>query len=282
VSTKKDPKKKPKPVNIATVDAPVVSGGSKPPGHPAPVKLAPPAPFPGWVRMTAETPAGGRGQTITGLVGDGSPKVSGGGGGWQSIPRDGRVGLQWWAGRDAPAVTFPLVFADNDGVTDPAQPIRVEERVEILERMFGVRGADDAPPPPIRFNSAGLIPLDASNPDTAPWRWVVTACDEADGTIRDSIGRRIFVSYTITLTRLVDDQLLISEADKRSTLARNALSVDAGRYQRYIVRKGDTLVGIAKRQYDDYDRWRDIGKANNIKHSTQVLKPGRVLRLPLP
>lgn len=47
----------------------------------------------------------------------------------------------------------------------------------------------------------------------------------------------------------------------------------------YVIRKGDTLRKIANRFYGDPSVWRQIAKANGIKHPNN-LKPGRKIKLP--
>lgn len=47
----------------------------------------------------------------------------------------------------------------------------------------------------------------------------------------------------------------------------------------YVVKKGDTLQGIAHKFYKDTSKWRKIADANNIKHP-KLLKVGRKLVIP--
>lgn len=47
----------------------------------------------------------------------------------------------------------------------------------------------------------------------------------------------------------------------------------------FVVRRGDTLSGIAGQVYRDPARWRDIARANGISDPRRV-RPGDVLRLP--
>lgn len=47
----------------------------------------------------------------------------------------------------------------------------------------------------------------------------------------------------------------------------------------HIVRRGDTLSGIAAEAYNDPGLWRHIAKANGI-HNPRALAPGQVLRIP--
>jgi nucleoid-associated protein YgaU len=49
--------------------------------------------------------------------------------------------------------------------------------------------------------------------------------------------------------------------------------------KRYVVRRGDTLSGIAGRQYGDPKNWRPVAEANNIDDPL-ALTPGEVLTIP--
>jgi nucleoid-associated protein YgaU len=215
-------------------------------------------------------------QDVQALIGDGTPKVSAGGGGWQAVPRDGRVASQWWNGRDAPAVTLPIVLAD-DPFEDKLTPVK--ERVNALQTFWGVNLYDYEQPPPLRFDSRGLVPLDFR--EQSLWLWTLSACDESDGTIRDEAGNVIFATYTITLQRLVNDDVALSEASKRrraADLRRTELSLND---KVYYVRHGDTLTGIAAKQYGQPDRWREIADHNHLARSNaKHLRPGQRLRLP--
>ncbi|ASS69230.2 LysM peptidoglycan-binding domain-containing protein [Paenibacillus sp. RUD330] len=51
--------------------------------------------------------------------------------------------------------------------------------------------------------------------------------------------------------------------------------------QKYVLRAGDTLIGVAKSQLGDSGRWREIQKLNGIKDSElNRLQTGRTLQLP--
>jgi len=49
----------------------------------------------------------------------------------------------------------------------------------------------------------------------------------------------------------------------------------------YTIRKGDTLIGLARRYYSDQSRWKDIWNANRDRIADpNVIKPGLEIRLP--
>ncbi|CDN45375.1 LysM peptidoglycan-binding domain-containing protein [Paenibacillus sp. P22] len=51
--------------------------------------------------------------------------------------------------------------------------------------------------------------------------------------------------------------------------------------QKYVLRSGDTLIGVSKSQLGDSGRWREIQKLNGIKDSElNRLQAGRTLQLP--
>jgi nucleoid-associated protein YgaU len=54
-----------------------------------------------------------------------------------------------------------------------------------------------------------------------------------------------------------------------------------GEPKRYTLKKGDSLWLVAKREYGDPNRWKDIAKANNLdSRESKLLKPGHELILP--
>lgn len=66
---------------------------------------------------------------------------------------------------------------------------------------------------------------------------------------------------------------VVSVAEKKTNTAKKA------KKQRiYIVKKGDTLTGIAGKMLGDSTRYGEIVKLNNL--ATDILKVGRELKLP--
>jgi LysM repeat protein len=247
-----------------------------PAGKPA-ASAAPDAPAAGLIVIRRED----NHVDLVAIVGDGTPKVSAGGGGWQSVARDGRVATQWWNGREPAAVTLPVVFGDDPG-RGP-----VDARARQLEALWGVGLRDDQEPPAVRFNSGGLVPLDATDPRARDWRWTVSACEEADGVIRDLGGQRIYATYTITLQRIVEDELVLSEATKRrlktakSKAARKKARKPAPKRKHHTTKKGDTLAAISVENYGTPDGWPTIAEVNNmLKHPTAEIPAGKRLVMP--
>jgi nucleoid-associated protein YgaU len=57
-----------------------------------------------------------------------------------------------------------------------------------------------------------------------------------------------------------------------------ATEVPAGSERKYVVKEGDTLYAIAKRELGSGGRWKDIQKLNGL--SSETLKKGQTLSLP--
>ena len=61
-------------------------------------------------------------------------------------------------------------------------------------------------------------------------------------------------------------------------LSRNA---DATSLRTYVVRKGDTLSGIAEAELGAQDRWRELFEANrDLLDDPDCIQAGQVLQLP--
>jgi LysM repeat protein len=61
--------------------------------------------------------------------------------------------------------------------------------------------------------------------------------------------------------------------------AKGTVTQSADHAKRYVVRRGDTLAGIAAAEYGDPGRWRVIAEANGISDPMAV-RPGQTLKLP--
>lgn len=58
-------------------------------------------------------------------------------------------------------------------------------------------------------------------------------------------------------------------------------STDGGSLRTYVVRKGDTLSGIAEAELGAQDRWRELFDANrDVLDDPDCLHAGQVLQLP--
>lgn len=205
---------------------------------------------------------------VEAMLGNGSPQVTQGGGGWQEVERGKRVSLTTWKGRAPLKITVPIMF---DRFTEGEQGLSVEAEIKTMETIYGIDG--DKEPPTLVMDSAGLIPYDAhGHPDKL---WVIDGLDW-DEPIRNGYGNRVRQEGVVTVLEYIKDELL----KERSGAKRRASATKAGAKKKiYTVKKGDTLISIAKKQLGDADRWKEISKLNkNIQ--PRSLKPKMKLRLP--
>lgn len=201
--------------------------------------------------------------------GNGSPMVTDGYGGWavQSRPKD--MGLTEWQGRNPMAISIPFTLDYIPTDDDPDSPGEACERmVTRLERLCGV-GSGDQPPICI-VQGHGVIPHDYTN--SPGLRWVVenVEWDEAQE-LRSSFGNRLRCGGRIIVRQYRKVQTLRRLGSKKPK------STKPGQY---IVKKGDTLIIIAKKRYKNASKWHRIGDANNIRDPHKKLKVGRHLRIP--
>lgn len=209
--------------------------------------------------------------TLLAQLGDGAWQVNQGGNAWEEVELPRRTSSTVWKGRPPIALSGSLLF---DGLR-ARQP--VDAAVRTLLKLAGI-GAGVLNPT-FLINAAGAVPFDATTHPTL--RWFIDGTPEfADDGYRDVSGRLLRQTVNVTLKNYRADQVLLERS--AATRFRTAAGKPARpAHRRYTVHKGDTLVKIAKREYDgDVDRWSDIAKANGLRDPRKALKPGTVLRLP--
>ena len=80
-----------------------------------------------------------------------------------------------------------------------------------------------------------------------------------------------------TITTEYNSETTTTESPKNST--ENTVTQSAGAYQRYIVRKGDTLVSISQRIYGTQTMVKKIKEDNGLSNENQIY-PGQKLLVP--
>lgn len=231
------------------------------PGNPGP------APPKGFVRLWSDDA-----EVIVGLGAE-PPQQTQGYGGWEEIDRKRRKSLTIWKGRAPRRIVMALLF---DVLGEEESGPELERDIRVLESFAG----EDQPvePPLVNFDSGGFIPNDFT--DAPEIRWLLDGIDWGDA-IRDSEGQRERQEASITLLEYVPDQRVeeLPPAAKRREASKKGKCKGA-KSKRYTVKKGDTLVSIAKAQLHDADCWKAIGNANEIRDPRAPLKVGRNIRLP--
>jgi hypothetical protein len=220
----------------------------------------------GYVTFLSYDPA----YTFTARLGDGSPTVTGGYGGWDITSRPRRRGLTDFVGVDPMTIEI-LVLFDNW-----VNGLSVEFDILQLERMAGWGDTGGGDPPLIGFNSNGVIPHD--HHDAPSHDWVIKDVQWGDAD-RNKYGNRVRQAATITVLQYVEDDTLSDQ----SSAARNRAKHKHPKHKPYIVTEHDVKKGglryIAQHRLGDAKRWHEIAKLNHIRDPKKV-KKGQHLKLP--
>jgi len=77
------------------------------------------------------------------------------------------------------------------------------------------------------------------------------------------------------------EEPVATEASTASTVTTPSGTETTAVERMYTIRKGDTLIGLARRYYNDQSKWKDIWNANrDTIANPNVIKPGLEIRLP--
>jgi LysM domain len=199
------------------------------------------------------------------LKGDGSPKVTGGHGGWNVTNRPHRRGLTTWDGVEPYRMSIPVVF---EGWPDVAGQ---EIRIGTLSRMATPQGDDE--PPRVSISGIGI-------PSEMPKKnWVIESLEWGDNVLWDNQANgsmvRLRQDCTVNLLQYVNE-------DRVAFSKLSSAQPGAGAWPKHHVwRKGDTLQRLASRFYKNSKKWKRIADANNIRDPKHI-RIGRILRIPKP
>jgi nucleoid-associated protein YgaU len=174
---------------------------------------------------------------------------------WDTVARPGRKALVLHTGKRVPTMSLTLTLARKDRQTS------IEG---ILDKLYKLGEAEE------RVTLSNMSPR-----ERGPWRITDLAIE---ATARQH-GTNLITRATATLTLTAASDAL----SRRGPLSGGKDSgPGAGKVRRYTVKKGDTLRKLADRFLGSPDRWKAIAKLNGIKRPGADLKPGRVLKIPVP
>lgn len=203
------------------------------------------------------------GVELTVLLGEASPIITDGYGGWSSIARPKRVGLTRYAGRNPFKQDIAIMF---DGWRES---ISQESRISTLE--FMATQPDDLSEPPKITLSGQALKTDLT--------WVIDpGIDWDSSSIILVNGSRMRAAAVVHLLEFVDDSIITTPAAPVTTGKKKHVPI-----KKIVTPKGMTLKQIAQIVYGDPDKYMLIVNANPfistdprrvIPAGTPLLTPG--------
>lgn len=194
------------------------------------------------------------GSQVKVLRGEGSPKMTGGSGGWSVIDRPRRISLTQWTGREPYRMDIPVLF---DGWRDQ---VSVEESIARLNQMS--MGHNYSPPPTVTVE--GGVPIKGAT-------WVIESIDWGDEVFwSQSDQGRYFRLRQDAVVHMLQYQ---AEARLKITMPKSLPN------EFTVPRDGFTMREVAKAMYGNGEKWQKIQKANPNRDPNK-LKKDTVLRVP--
>jgi hypothetical protein len=215
---------------------------------------------------------------VTIRQGNGPFVMSGGYGGWSAISRPREDAIVEWLGHDVMLLSGPVLF---DGILPDlgGEPEElpwgdsVERDIRMLEHLTHKLPHYDSPP---RVAVLG---------ETVPHRdreWVLNDIKWAGDDIRrPTDGDRVRASATLEFMEYQDWDIIsgrLSAAGRRRHKKGTTITTKAKKGS-YVVKEGDTLRKIAKKELGSASKWHEIAAANHIRDGKAV-RPGTRLKIP--
>lgn len=202
-------------------------------------------------------------------MGDGPAIITGGLGGWQTVPRQDDVSSTDWEGQEPLTQDVPLLL---DGFPDDES---MEREWNTVKKLGRDAVGDERKPPvfrvwgPIEYGDgkAWVLPDNGIVPDPA-------------SIIRRDDGELLRVEFTLSLLEYIRPDTIgrSKKKPKRGNPAKTGGTAFPG--NSYTTRAGDSLVSIAKDIYGNWRRGADIGRLNGLHDVNRQLPAGKTLRLP--
>lgn len=212
---------------------------------------------PGYVTITSTNPN----LRVLARLADGRPTLTGGVAIYEEIARPKLTSITEFAGSTPYRMQLGVIL---DGLADGRDQ---EPFARNLRRMISY---DEIPQPP-RITVAGV-----GVPGTE-YTWVIEDLVWDSNAIISDTGALLRQPVQLTLLQFVTDQRLRLLA--AANQARQRTSSTAKPKKIYVVKSGDTLQEIAKKQLGSAAKWKDIAKLNNIRDARNI-KVGQKLRIP--
>lgn len=234
------------------------SGGSGPAGGKPPYDpntLWPSGVVLGFVAIATED----RRQAIVVSLAEDQPTQAGGTSLWNAQERPKRRTIPVYQGEVGYQITVPIVF---EGFKEQ---VSQEDFIRQLEQMSRKRRGEKEPPKVI-FDAGGAIPHDRTRDKGR--RWVIGDLAWGAYEVRPDDADRIRQYVAVRFDEWNEDPIL-----------RVGLGESGKKYERYTVKKGDTLKKIAKRKLGNANRWRELARLNQVRDGNHLIQ-GTVLLIP--
>jgi nucleoid-associated protein YgaU len=202
-----------------------------------------------------------RKRSLTAWLGPNGASLSDGVGGWSEVTRPRKPGAVEWLGTAPVKATVELLL---DAWKTGGTIVTALNSVRVMAPL------DPSTEPPVVY-VYGVVGI----PSTLPF--VVQSLDLSDWQLRkDGQPARVTATFSL-LEHRTSDIVTRSSPAKRSS-SRN--SKPSGKPRKYVVRKGDTLGGIAATELGSASRWPEIAKLNGLR-SPNNIPVGKSLKLPI-
>lgn len=190
------------------------------------------------------------------FLGEKNPVSTDGFGGWTVINRPHRKGLTSWTGRNPLRMDIDIVISDFK------QGGSVEPQIEALMEMASPVLSNPVRTPVVNIHGDALIHKQKD--------YVIENLTFGATERNHDKGHRTRQLVTVSLLEYVDG------GDVKENTTKPGHNIT---YRKYTIKKGDTLFKIAARFLDNYRRWKEIGKLNNL-HDPRNPPVGRTIRIP--
>jgi hypothetical protein len=204
----------------------------------------------GQVRLTCDDPPA----DVLAMMGEESPRLTGGIGGWDVTERPRQVSMTTWGGVEPFALDLPLIL-DRYASRGSVEP-------ELAALLAVGRGDGESEPGVLEV--AGIaLPTD---------RWVLDGIDFGEALLLAQTGERSRQLLTLQLREYVPPEYL--------QLRAGALKASKGKTKVITTRAGDTPAKVAHRYATTFARLRELN-TGLVKKAGQALRIGTRLRVPV-